>query len=416
MNDKETMASMHCYSLANQMILCQALNKWRKNPDMSFRLIFKDFYKNSIKKGDGDYNSKELVKTAIGITQASLLRQALVLNYEFLRNNINDKMTDNMKIIKNSASVSKNNYNTAKFLDILRQSFVHNNIYKDFPNWNFNKDGNIEIFYKNDAFIFEFSELQEIINEFLMMKKEHKLYSFEFEDGKLYDAIKKDKLNLENIGRYISCYDDKDNLVTLDNNQKQAILNLIHNGSISNLDTFEKLSDLNYHIFIQCFPLKNNAGALLRFNNRLFRNIIALNTDFTSRTNFLNSAKKFEEDCNIIDKVSGYIQEQNMIDFMYKDTMLPETIIYGNALFTLFSLYTPQDLERYMSDFDIETRRLRNSLMHGRYYFDYSQNFQFYDGKDKDNLEHIGTLSTKQMSTIFERYINEMGIKHNNIN
>ena len=51
--------------------------------------------------------------------------------------------------------------------------------------------------------------------------------------------------------------------------------------------------------------------------------------------------------------------------------------------------------------------------MHGRYYFNYNDGIEFYDGKDNESLKHIGTLSIKQITSIFDKYILENAVSHN---
>lgn len=407
MTESDKSLSVLWHTLGVQLLLSQSLSKWRKTPETSIRVLYKDLFKKTFSIKDGSYDSKWALYSAIGSTQASLLRQTLVLHYEFLRNNIGDKMSNELKNIKNSAFSNSNNYNTAKFLDIIRQSFSHNDIYKEFPNWTLNTDGKIEMYYKNDKLTFTFLELQTIINEFLLLKKEHTMYCFEISEDELREQIKKKKLNADNLGRYITCKDEKGNTLVLDDKQKSAIVNLIYSTN------FEYLIRYNYYVFAQAFPLKNNAGTLLRYTNRLFRNLCSLAEGFQNRQVFINSSKNFEKVVDLIDRIGGPVQEQHMIDFMYNNSMIPEVIIYTNALFTLFSLHTPEDLKPYTDGVDIDLKRLRNSLMHGRYYFNYKDSVEFYDGKDNENLKHIGTLTIKQITSIFDRYITENAISKN---
>ena len=150
------------YALNNELLLIKSLSEWRKKPEKRLRVIFKEHYKQAY-PDETSYNSKELLDTATKITITNLLMQSFTCSYEFLRNNIDDKMPAKLKNLRNQYSANTSNLNTVKFLDTIRQAFAHNDIAMENPNWQFNENFDIEISFRGQNFVFKFDELR--INE-----------------------------------------------------------------------------------------------------------------------------------------------------------------------------------------------------------------------------------------------------------
>lgn len=49
-----------------------------------------------------------------------------------------------------------------------------------------------------------------------------------------------------------------------------------------------------------------------------------------------------------------------------------------------------------------EVRKLRNSLIHGRYYYNQKRAIEFYDGRKVKELEHHTTISIEKLIKIIE--------------
>ena len=54
-------------------------------------------------------------------------------------------------------------------------------------------------------------------------------------------------------------------------------------------------------------------------------------------------------------------------------------------------------------DIDLEkVRRMRNSLIHGRYYYNHNREIEFYDGRKLKELDHKVTMKTEDLVRILE--------------
>ena len=378
--------------LNNEMILITSLLKWRETPNKSLRVIFKQIYKSCHPDADIS-NSRELLNNTINTTNISLTMQSFSYCYEFLRNNIDDKMPAKLKNMRNKLSSNTSNLNTIKFLDTIRQAFAHNDITAENPNWRFDDAYNIEINFKGQSFVFEEDDLRLLMNEFLKLKKNHfqKLITIHQD---LPDVVEKGKLNKNNINRYITQYTDR-KVELFDKYQCNAIYNLICPDTDNNVnrDNLEYLLDNNYFNLTGFLPFKQNSGKLASKMNMSVRLLTILMQAVENRPLFVLVAKKCEKEIDLVDtnNFDDSDGRTDMIDYMLNNTLLFEYYLTSNALFNMFSTYTSEQLKPYFPDVDL--RRLRNSIIHGRFYCDFKDGFEFYDGVNSSNLEHIATVN-----------------------
>ena len=128
----------------------------------------------------------------------------------------------------------------------------------------------------------------------------------------------------------------------------------------------------------------------------------------TSRDEFIYATTEVEKGCHLIDDSNFDDSNERgcMVDFMLNDTNLFEMTLLSNTLFNMFSLILPNELSSHFDMADIDFRRLRNSIIHGRYFYNNNNGFEFYDGKDNENLTHIATLSVKQINNAISNFVN----------
>ena len=79
--------------------------------------------------------------------------------------------------------------------------------------------------------------------------------------------------------------------------------------------------------------------------------------------------------------------------------------IISNILFQICSNNPNSFLQRCVENVkpEINMREVRNSVMHGTFFFDRFNSLVFYDGKGKDEeeLKHVGTLTLNEIREIF---------------
>ncbi|MBQ7798312.1 MAG: hypothetical protein IJ371_04240, partial [Clostridia bacterium] len=316
---------------------------------------------------------------------SNLLRQIFVSNYEHLRHNIDDKMTTKLKQLKSATSANPNNLNTTKFLDAIRQSFVHNDINAELPNWHLNDQFRVEINFKGNVFTFNFLQLQQLTNEFLALKKEHVYIRFDIQDRDLFNTVNKGKLTPKNVKQFILPYNQDGSRATFDQYQCDALYHLLTPATdISPKEHLNIIANDGYFILQKLLPCKHNAGHISYINNMTFRCLMWLSNNFLNRENFIDKAYQFESTVYLTDEVNTAGPRCSLLEFINYDSLVLESTLISNALFTLFSISKSSDLEKYFNGVDIN--RLRNSLMHGRYFYNHNNGFEFYDGRNNDNL------------------------------
>ena len=95
--------------------------------------------------------------------------------------------------------------------------------------------------------------------------------------------------------------------------------------------------------------------------------------------------------------------------FVHEDSFIFEMIILNNIMFNVFSISNIDNLKPYFDDLklDVDVKRIRNSYMHGRYYYNHDNRIEFYDGRNNDNLTHIASLTIDNIIDICADFIED---------
>ena len=389
--------------IINEIMLAKSLLDWRQKPEMSLRRILRLNCAKHFAPGQ-HIDTENILNLAITSSMSNLLRQTFVSNYEYLRHNIDDKMTDRLKSLRSITSSGSSNINTAKFMDAIRQSFVHNDIEMEAPNWRLNDKFNIEINFKDNHFEFDLMQMHQIMTEFLALKKEHVYIEFHVQERDLYSAVSNNKLTQKNVKQYILPLKKDGSYSTFDQYQCNALYNILTPATnISPIEHLDIIADNNYFVLQKLLPCKHNAGHISYMNNMTFRSLVWLNHSFINREKFLNKAYEFESKVELTDELTSGDVRCSLLEFINHDSIDLECSLILNALFTLFSIAKPDKLQEHFRG--IDAKRLRNSLMHGRYFHNHNNGFEFYDGRDKDNLEHIGSLKINEIIQSISSFI-----------
>ena len=96
----------------------------------------------------------------------------------------------------------------------------------------------------------------------------------------------------------------------------------------------------------------------------------------------------------------------------YIDKDFLQSILYSSTMFSIVSSRTNNELESIFNEaghtMDLDTiRHIRNSFIHGRYFFNYKDGFEIYDGTN--DLQHYATINFKTIKDIYKTF------SHNNI-
>ena len=397
-------------SLAQEMLLFRGFVEWRKNPDKSLRKIVKDACRHEMKLYE-NFDSKQLLEACISSTISNLLRQNFVTCYDFLRHNMDDKMPTRLKQLRDDLSKSKTNLNTIKLLDVIRQAFAHNDIKAENPNWTLNEDFKIEIDFKGNKFEFDFVELHDLFGQFLSLKNNHKFFTFGVSINRLIRAATKHNLTPENVSLLVHQYEDgtEDKEIPMDTYQKHALYNLFYNKGVDVENHIQILTDNKCHALSQCFPLPGYFSHSVKNNNIAIRQLIWLNKNFVSRHQFLAFCYEAESQMTLIDSDTLWnsTDRQDYSLFIHENSFIFESMILNNIMFNIFSMSHPNTLKPYFDGLNVDMNRIRNSYMHGRFYYNHNKGFEFYDGRNNDNLSHIATLSIDDILNVCADFIED---------
>jgi len=115
--------------------------------------------------------------------------------------------------------------------------------------------------------------------------------------------------------------------------------------------------------------------------------------------------------CSFGDEIAKYGSSFYDLNSVY-DIIAP---IISSILFQVCSNNPNSFLQRCVEDIkpEVNMREVRNSIMHGTFFYDRFHTLVFYDSKDKDetNLKHVGTLTFTDIKNLL---INVNNLKFKN--
>lgn len=392
-----------------QLIFYQALDKWNYNPDIKFKQFLPENIIELYKSKTDTTLLDEMKKYLI----LSMVTHYFVLMYQVLEGNFNEGLEKTKNdFIKMKFKIDENGslktINAKQLFDIIRQAFAHNDDDMLIPNWNIDNKNNIIIhnkYKKNDIEIkINIVELMDLLNMYLVNSNDNSKVAITMYENRLSDAIGKNKVNQSNIHKYVGAYDLENKIdIPLDKWQKKALYNFF---IVANKDIDPKLASIGIHpystsLLSSKFPLKHNALNILKDYRASLYLLSILSKSSLTKNEFIvkiyDYLEKNNQALNLIE-LNDYLKSGNRFEFS----------IASSILFSIFSNIEPNKIKTFLNR-DIDFKRIRNSLMHGRFYYNYENGFNFYDGivdkKDKNksinemekNINYIDTLTLEEI-------------------
>ena len=392
-----------------------AFAKWESNTNQSFTALFR----NELKKTglyEKEWDMRDITGEIISYFETSLSVQAFVCFNEILKNNNFDTSIKNdeydykkMKATIDVDGVEKT-MNPAKLLKVIRESFAHNND-NEVSNWyaeeNFliiksvkDKQGN-----RHNLKI-SLPILMKLTNTFLGNAYFEKIdcLSLKVNENKLKNSLLANRLTPAQIGKmFTQSFILSQKITELDKFQKQSLYNCL---TASDYFVENDCEHLEVSLIAELFPEKNNAYNVgcSCMDASLFINEIRQN--YTSFDHFLSAVSN-----NIINDVAEIMKfkyNNDFLKFCFGDAQYVDSVLINNLLFYMFTFESEENLKKCFRE-DVDIRRVRNSLMHGRHFYNYDMAFEFYDGVKE--LEHIATITTdevfKAIDILVHNYIEE---------
>ena len=201
--------------------------------------------------------------------------------------------------------------------------------------------------------------------------------------SRLSKAVLEKKINPFNVHKYVNAFDPNAKVdMPMDKYQKRALYNCIIKIS-EGLD--EKTIKMGIHpydpsYFILKYPFKCNANNAIKDCQKTIQFLSLLKDKFITRNGFMrrvfDSKIEKEEPVDIIE-IQDYLGNPGRF----------EACVANNILFSIFTYMDPSSVKKYLKNDDIDLNGVRNSIMHGRFYYNYETGFDFYDGIIETNTK-----------------------------
>lgn len=302
-----------------------------------------------------------------------------------------------MKNIKNKLPKDFSSVDSERFLKLVRDSISHNSI----------KNGNISdkdfnsfelLLPSNDGekVPLNLSKLRLIkyMVDYDYARNLDKCFARLDFDKKYCDSVNDvllGKKKLDKFSKFMKVYNVKEEEIDIDQYQENAYFRFLL--KYKKLET--KLKNFDY-FKMRFFPLKDNKLNNYELKNRLFFFYGYLFKNIDLKMSDLVKILKNENDpCG-------------MFCFMDEETLV--SIVYSSVCFNMFSSRNNKEILELLqaAGLDIaeeKVRHLRNSFIHGRYFYNYKNGFEIYDGIG--TMEHYLTFDFEQINKLFAEYSKE---------
>ena len=397
----------HRYNLYLEVAFLSAFQQWKKEPTISFARILKNTLTESNVWPSEEFTREQALNYILRYIQVSSMMQLICYSNEVVQSGGLDQssqaLKNKLKSIKSKIDIDgkEKTTNALQLLKIMREAFAHNNDSEEIANWTMDEEFAVHIQSTIDksgnrhnirlAFreMYDFKQvcLENILNT---EKCVTELY---VNGNKLQEKYRKNKsLAPEQIQKHIKQYNRKtqeqENCSEL---QLKALSHCFNNEFFSG-DLVKKLSSPfrpNFISFI--YPFEFNCQNYLNDINLLNKGLYHLNTNYKSLEQWFSS---------IFDSVKDsedMTQEAMTYLFYFFSSGKCESTIISNILFSIFSFEKFENIKELFADTGLDINRIRNSVMHGRFYYNYNKGFDFYDGRSNDDLEYMGTLKISKI-------------------
>ena len=395
----------HCLTLDEEMAIMSSIypslmSFMIENKNKTMVQYFSEFMQTK--------NTRRVFEKSIEIVMSCIIKELFVLEKEsfesvggLLSESALAKNADFQKMRAKLPQEEMKNINNREFFKKIREAFVHNS--PEDPNVVIDKDAKFHIRIKlkddkgmfidaNSKFVFE------LINKFAQNQAEEGKYYYEVEGINILEHLLSDGIDETNIASFVRIFNDGQK-ETLDAYQKRAIVNYIGNR----VNYFYE-EDLFCYLLSKSFtrhaPYRANADNLFMDKIKILSILLEIkknpNISKKQLLNAINNKNKETEDAQ------NDILEISVDPYAY--IVVP---IVSSTLFTIFSEMTNDEIFKLLTDngvdIDLEkVRRMRNSLIHGRYYYNHNREIEFYDGRKLKELDHKVTMKTEDLVRILE--------------
>ena len=352
-------------------------------------------------------SNKRVFEKCINVVMSCIYKELFVLekeSFETVGGLLNEtSLSKDVELQKMRSQLPREemkNINNRELFKKIREAFVHNS--PEDPNVLIDKDGKFHIRLKlkdgngifingNGRFVFE------MMNRYTQNQEEHGKYRYEVEAMNILNHIETDGIDENNVFSFVRILHEGQK-ETLDIYQKRTISRYINHriNFCKDLDLFNYFMSTS---FTRHAPYRANTDNLFMDKIRILSILLEIkNNPNIKKQQLLNNIKfKSKELLGI---------QNDALEFQVDPYSYLIAPMLTSTAFMIFSDMKNEEVLQLMNDNGIdmeleEVRRIRNSLMHGRYYYNLNRGIEFYDGKKTKELEHRLTISTEKLITIF---------------
>lgn len=412
----------HRYNLYLEVAFLSAFQQWKNEPTISFARILKDTLIQSNVWPQKEFSREQAMNYILRYIQVSSMMQLICYSYEIVKDGGLDQsaqaLKNKLKSIKAKVDVDgkEKATNALQLLKTIREAFAHNDDSKPISNWRLDEEFNVHIESQIDKsgnrhnIKLSFKEMNDFKQVCLenVLEVENCVTELFVNGNKLKEKFEKNKyLSPEQLRKHIRQFNNEtDKQENCSERQLQALSCCFNNEFFSG-DLVKRLSSPfrpNFISFI--YPFEFNCSNHISDINLLNKGLYHLNTNYKSLEDWFSSI------FNSVKNSDSMTQESMTYLFYFFSSGKMDSVIISNLLFSIFSFENFEKVKTLFEDTGYEINRIRNSAMHGRFYYNYNKGYDFYDGRSNDKLEYIGTLKISKIVAVAQQlmgnYIEEV--------
>ncbi len=288
-----------------------------------------------------------------------------------------------------------NNLNQEALLKKIRESFAHNDETQDEANRKYRMTGDIygrEI-KLNSGYVeisnYAIGKITDVLIHNLQESEELKTTDIICNNEQVFGLLRLGLLNAENFEQYIKLQDEESHTILhLDRFQRQGFVEHLNYYLNTGLDMQTMLCDAFSSVHLCAHERALEVYSTMQYVGEYFNAV----------ERAMPYQKFIDKSAERTNRPSAYIE---------KDTIQVLSNLYISQLFKILSTNTILSLQNAFSDLNLDMeqlRRVRNSIMHGRY-FKHNTTVEFYDGKDNNSYwTHIASVDMFAIEKCVEKF------------
>lgn len=386
--------------LMHMRVFVLAYMKWEANKKASFARLFREELKLAgLYKTSSDI--RKLIKDVEICFQTSLEIQSFVCFKELIKDANFDlalkKGDYDFKKIKTQIDINgvEKTTNSKQLISIIRNAFAHNDDNLT-PNWHLEGTKICITSVKDKAgtrrnIKISLTNMIQLLQLYLdnIDWSDYDTKEIKTSELKLKRAIKEKTLTVAQVGNIFKPMGLKSGKQEMDKFQKKAMFNCL---TKTDFFTYEECKHIDSDFLAMLYPFKENAFQNCGDIMDVISCISQLPDNYTSHAKFINeTAKNYV--LSFGDKKFP-MRAQHQILFTVGDNGKIPSVLINNLLFNIFTFESEENLQKCFRE-DLNIRKLRNSLMHGRHFYNYNNGYEFYDGINE--MEHVATITCEEV-------------------